>query len=75
MVGSLGYMSIKSHEGKQTGIPDDLESFTYTIISLIAGNLPWMKIHVQTPADIKRVRSMKETSLGKKWFQNHNVPL
>ena len=70
VIGTLGYMSIRSHEGKQTGILDDLESFVYTLMCLIHGSLPWMKINVQSKNDFSKIKAMKE-SLSKKWFTSN----
>ena len=67
-------MSIRSHEGKETGILDDIESFVYTLASLIGGGLPWMKVMVHTQKDFKKIKLLKE-SFGKAWFVANNVPL
>jgi hypothetical protein len=44
VIGTLGFMSCKSHEGKEQGPADDLESLIYTLLYLAEGTLPWLSI-------------------------------
>jgi serine/threonine protein kinase len=50
LLGSLGYMSCRAHEGKPTGMADDIESLIYSLIHLLAGFLPWSKLKINTIA-------------------------
>lgn len=59
MIGTLGFMSVRCHEGKKANYYDDLESFVYTLVYLAIGILPWMNINVKTAADYHRIRVMK----------------
>ena len=59
MVGTLAFMSCASHEGKLAGPADDLESFVYTILYLINGNLPWLSLKITGPKDMHKVLLMK----------------
>lgn len=59
MIGTLGFMSLRCHEGKKATYHDDIESFVYTLLYMILGQLPWMQIHVKSVADYHRIRIMK----------------
>jgi casein kinase 1 len=50
IMGSLGYMSCRAHEGKQTGVSDDIESLIYTMLFLLNGTLPWSKLQINSIA-------------------------
>lgn len=60
MIGTLGYMSIRSHEGKSLTTLDDIESFLYSLIYMIKGDLPWMRMNIQSKADYHKIKIMKE---------------
>lgn len=66
VVGTLGFMSCRAHEGKQQGPSDDVESLIYTLIYLAEGTLPWLKLKVQNPADFHKILLMKR-DLPKKY--------
>ncbi len=59
-------MSTNAHLGKLLGKSDDLESLVYSLIYLITGDLPWLKIKIKDPTDIHRVKEMK--AKVKKYF-------
>ena len=59
-VGTLGYMSCRAHLGLEETPADDMEALVYTLIYLMCGTLPWMKVKVNGPQDIHRIKIMKE---------------
>jgi hypothetical protein len=59
-------MSCRAHEGKRQGPSDDIESVIYTLIYLVEGSLPWLKLKVQGTADFHRIMLMKK-DLPKKY--------
>lgn len=73
IVGTLGFMSCRAHEGKPQVPGDDIESMIYTILYLAEGTLPWLKIKVHSPPDFHKIFLMKK-GLTKKLFKNQNIP-
>lgn len=59
MIGTLGFMSLRCHDGKKAAFLDDIESFVYTLVYMIMGTLPWMHINVQSVADYQRIKILK----------------
>lgn len=59
MIGTLAYMSCRCHDGKPQSPLDDMESFIYSLMYMIKGDLPWMKINIQSPADYHKIKLMK----------------
>ena len=74
MIGTLGFMSCRCHQGKPLTQLDDMESFLYSIIYMIKGDLPWMKMNISSKADYHKIKLMKE-KLGESWFKSNKIPL
>ena len=73
LLGSLGYMSCRAHEGKPTGVADDIESLIYSLLHLFAGTLPWSKLKINTIAEAHKILLMKK-KLSKTDFKGVNIP-
>ena len=73
VVGTLGFMSCRGHEGKPQGPADDIECMLYTLLYLAEGTLPWVKLKVQSPADFHKIFLAKK-SIAKKQFKNQSIP-
>lgn len=67
MLGSLAFMSCKAHEAKALGPSDDIESLIYTMLFMLSGTLPWLKIKIQKIADAHKILIMK-TKISKDNF-------
>ncbi len=74
LMGSLGYMSCRAHEGKPTGISDEIQSLMYTMLFLLNGALPWSKLQINTIAQTHKILLMKK-KLSKADFKGSNTPL
>lgn len=73
VVGTLGFMSCRAHEGKDLGPADDIESLIYTLLYLAEGSLPWLKLQVRTTADFHKILLAKR-GLSKRSFKNPTIP-
>jgi serine/threonine protein kinase len=51
LIGTIRYTSVNSHMGLQQSRRDDLESFAYTLVYLLYGQLPWQGIPLSRNAD------------------------
>lgn len=73
MMGSLGFMSCRAHQGKQTGTADDIESLFYTLLFLLNGSLPWSKLQIKNISEAHKILILKK-KLSKNDFKGINIP-
>jgi len=52
-------MSCRAHEAKQLGPSDDIESLLYTMLFMLTGTLPWLKIKIQKISDAHKIFLIK----------------
>lgn len=61
LVGTARYASIQTHNGKEQGRRDDLESICYIMLYFIKGHLPWEGMLADTKAEkYKMIGQLKE---------------
>ncbi|XP_055351101.1 casein kinase I-like [Paramacrobiotus metropolitanus] len=60
-IGTMRYMSVRSHEGRSQSYRDDLESIGYLIIYFLRGRLPWQGMGIKD-----RQKKVKAVGLRKK---------
>lgn len=73
VIGTIGFMSCRCHEGIDQGPADDIESLVYTLLYLMEGTLPWLKLQIRHQSDIGKVNAMKK-SLSHSMFLNAKIP-
>ncbi|KAF8595470.1 kinase-like protein [Ceratobasidium sp. AG-I] len=66
--GTLPYASINAHQAINLTFRDDLESFAYTVISLLRGSLPWSHCteHGSTLGQFRQIHEQKKSYSGQR---------